>query len=136
MRDVEASRRQELGARLERCRTLYEEDRYRAAECLASFLRKYGRSPLAAEGYMLVGILRMDYALDYRAADMAFQEFLRRSPRHPRAELAMYRLWLSATEDGRIGQAIERGRQYLERFPQGRYVGKIIQRFPELKAAI
>ena len=136
MRDVEATRRKELRGRLERCQTLYEEDRYRAAECLAHFLEKYGRSPQAAEGYLLVGILRMDYALDYRAADTAFQEFLRRSPRHPRAELAMYRLWLSATEDGRIGEAIERGRTYLGRFPQGRYVGKVLQRFPELKSEL
>jgi hypothetical protein len=92
----------------------------------------YGDDPRAVEGYLLVGILRMDYALDHRAADAAFGEFLRRAPGHPRAELAMYRLWLSSTEEGRIAQALERGQRYLERYPNGKYVGKILQRFPEL----
>ncbi len=136
LREAEATRRKELLASLERCRALYDshETRYRAARCLASFIDKYGNDPLAAEGYLLVGILRMDYALDYRAAEAAFQTFLRRAPNHQYAEMALYRMWLSSTEDGRISEALQRGRSYLRRYPHGRYVGKIIQRFPELKA--
>ncbi len=138
VRDAQRSRRREIRATMERCRRYYEdtEERYRAATCLASFLKRYGNSPLAVEGYLLVGILRMDYAMDFDAADMAFQEFLRRAPHHPHAELARYRLWLSATEDGRISQALERGRDYLQRYPNGRYVGRVLQRFPELKASL
>jgi hypothetical protein len=45
----------------------------------------------------------------------------------------MYRLWLAATEDGRITEALTRARAYLDRYPNGSFVGKILQRFPELK---
>lgn len=136
MDQVEETRGQELRAALDHCRTLYEAQRtrYRAARCLSSFISQYGNEPAAVEGYLLVGMLRMDYALDYRAADNAFEEFLRRAPRsHHSVEMAMYRLWLSATEDGRISEALRRGRRYLDRFPNGKYVGKILQRFDELK---
>ncbi len=138
VRDAQRSRQAEIRATMERCRRYYEdtEERYRAATCLASFLKRYGNSPLAVEGYLLVGILRMDYAMDFDAADMAFQEFLSRAPHHAHAELARYRLWLSATEDGRISQALERGREYLQRYPNGRYVGRVLQRFPELKSTL
>lgn len=137
MKDVKVTRGKELQATLDGCRDLYasQRTRYRAARCLSDFISRYGNEPAAVEGYLLVGILRMDYALDYRAADNAFEEFLRRAPRnHPSAEMAMYRLWLSATEDGRISEALNRGRRYLKRFPDGKYVGKILQRFDELKA--
>lgn len=137
VKDVQVTRGKELRAALGGCRALYssQRTRYRAARCLSSFISRYGHEPAAVEGYLLVGILRMDYALDYRAADKAFEEFLGRAPRnHPSAELAMYRLWLSATEDGRISEALVRGRRYLKRFPDGKYVGKILQRFDELKA--
>ncbi len=138
MADAARARRNEIRRMLHTCRRFYDDpdERYRAAACLARFLKRYGRSPLAVEGYLLVGMLRMDYALDFDAADIAFQEFLRRAPDHPRAELARYRLWLSATEDGRISQALERGRDYLERYPNGRYVGRVLQRFPELKSSL
>ncbi|MCX4240258.1 FecR domain-containing protein [Paraliomyxa miuraensis] len=137
MKDVKATRGKELNAALDACRNLYasQRTRYRAARCLSDFISQYGHEPAAVEGYLLVGMLRMDYALDYRAADKAFEEFLSRAPRnHPSAELAMYRLWLSATEDGRISEALTRGRRYLARFPNGKYVGKVLQRFDELKA--
>jgi hypothetical protein len=132
--DAEATRKKELRGWLERCRELYyePENRYRAARCLSALMDKYGDDPLAVEGYLLIGILRMDFALDHRAADVKFTEFLQRAPDHPRAELAMYRLWLSSTEEGRIAEALERGHAYLKRYPNGRYVGRILQRFPEL----
>lgn len=136
MVEVKETRGKELRAALDNCRTLYasQRTRFRAARCLSSFISEYGEEPAAVEGYLLVGILRMDYALDYRAADNAFEEFLRRAPRsHHSVEMAMYRLWLSATEDGRISEALHRGRRYLDRFPNGKYVGKILQRFDELK---
>jgi hypothetical protein len=138
MRDAEATRRKELRGALETCRALLSnaETRYRAAKCLSRFISKYGDDAAAVEGYLLVGMLRMDYALDYRAAEVAFQTFLRRAPDHPKAELALYRMWLSSVEDGRISQALDRGRNYLHRHPHGAYVGKILQRFPELKSAI
>ena len=138
MRDAEATRRKELRGALETCRALLSsaDSRYRAAKCLSRFISKYGDDAAAVEGYLLVGMLRMDYALDYRAAEVAFQTFLRRAPEHPKAELALYRMWLSSVEDGRISQALERGRKYLHRHPHGAYVGKILQRFPELKSAI
>ncbi|MEM9459140.1 MAG: FecR domain-containing protein [Myxococcota bacterium] len=135
MEDVKKTRLEELRAALGTCRKLHKSHRYRAARCLSDFISKYGDEPAAVEGYLLVGILRMDYAMDYRAADNAFEEFLRRAPRnHSSKEVAMYRLWLSATEDGRISEALTRGRRYLDRFPNGKYVGKILQRFAELKA--
>ncbi|MCH9683558.1 MAG: FecR domain-containing protein [Deltaproteobacteria bacterium] len=136
MQDVKETRGRELQASLDQCRTLYySRNRYRAARCLSTFITTYGDEPAAVEGHLLVGMLRMDFALDYRAADRAFEEFLRRAPRsHPSAELAMFRLWLSATEDGRITEALRRGRRYLKRFPNGKYVGKLLQRFDELKS--
>lgn len=138
MRDAEATRRKELRGALESCRALLSnpDTRYRAAKCLSRFISKYGDDAAAVEGYLLVGMLRMDYALDYRAAEVAFQTFLHRAPDHTKAELALYRMWLSSVEDGRISQALERGRKYLHRHPNGAYVGKILQRFPELKSAI
>ena len=138
IRDAEATRRKELRAMLHQCRRLYQSEgsRYKAGSCLAKFMQKYGEDPLAVEGFLLIGILRMDFALDYRAAEVAFLNFLRRAPHHPSAELAVYRMWLAATEDGRISLAIKRGRMYLERYPNGKYVGKLLQRFPELKSAL
>lgn len=136
MDEVKESRGKELKAALDKCRKLVDlqSTRFRAARCLSSFISTYGDEPAAVEGYLLVGILRMDYALDYRAADNAFEQFLLRAPRnHHSVEQAMYRLWLSATEDGRITEALRRGRRYLDRFPNGKYVGKILQRFEELK---
>lgn len=138
MRDAAATRRKELRASLETCRTLLSnpDTRYRAAKCLSRFISKYGDDPAAVEGYLLVGMLRMDYALDYKAAEVAFHTFLRRAPGHTKAELAQYRMWLSSVEDGRIRQALERGRKYLARYPNGAYVGKVLQRFPELKSEL
>ncbi|MBK6918681.1 MAG: FecR domain-containing protein [Deltaproteobacteria bacterium] len=138
MRDAELTRRKELRASLETCRGLYEavDTRYLAAKCLSTFIDKYGSDPLAVEGYLLVGILRMDYALDYEAAEVAFQTFLRRAPNHPSAELALFRMWLASTENGRITEALDRGRKYLARYPNGKYVGKVLQRFPELKSEL
>lgn len=138
VRDAEMTRRKELRATLESCRTLYDAHatRYLAAKCVSNFIDKYGDDPLAVEGYLLVGMLRMDYALDYEAAEVAFQTFLRRAPNHPSAEFALYRMWLASTENGRISEALERGRKYLVRYPNGKYVGKVLQRFPELKSAL
>jgi FecR protein len=137
-RDAELTRRKELRGALESCRGLYEsvETRYLAAKCLSTFIDKYGDDPLAVEGYLLVGILRMDYALDYDAAEVAFQTFLRRAPNHASAEVALYRMLLSSTENGRISEALARGRKYLQRYPNGKYVGKVLQRFPELKSEL
>lgn len=138
VRDAEVTRRKELRASLETCKGLYEsvQTRYLAAKCLSSFIDRHGDDPLAVEGYLLVGILRMDYALDYDAAEVAFQTFLRRAPNHASAEVALYRMWLASTENGRISEALERGRKYLSRHPNGKYVGKVLQRFPELKSAL
>jgi hypothetical protein len=138
VRDAELTRRKELRGSLEKCRAFYEshDTRYLAAKCLSTFIDKYGEDPLAVEGYLLVGMLRMDYALDYDAAEVAFQTFLRRAPNHPSAELALYRMWLASTENGHISEAIDRGTKYLVRYPNGKYVGKILQRFPELKSEL
>lgn len=138
MRDTQALRRKELHAMLGACRDLYTsyETRYRAAKCFSNFLAKYDDEPGAHEAWALLGILRMDYALDYRAAEVALQTYLQRAPNGPLAEIAMYRMWLSSVEDGRISQGLKRGRGYLERYPSGRFVGKILQRFPELKSEI
>ena len=135
MQDAKATRKKELRAKLAECDTLYHSltKRYRAAGCLSDFLDKYGDEPAAVKGYLLVGMLRHDYAYDYRAAEKAFETFLRRAPEHPSAEFAHYRMWLSATEDGRISTAEKRARRYLQRYPNGKYVGKILQRFPKLK---
>lgn len=138
MVDAAAARRKELRAALESCKGLYQshETRYRAARCFSNFLGKYDAHPAAAEAWALLGILRMDYALDYRAAEVALKNYLSRAPNGPHAEIATYRMWLSATEDGRIREALTRGREYLERYPNGRFVGKVLQRFPELKSEI
>jgi len=138
MRDTLALRRRELHAMLGSCRDLYQsyETRYRAAKCFSNFLAKYRDEPGASEAWALLGILRMDYALDYRAAEVALQTYLDRAPNGPLAEIAMYRMWLSSVEDGRIAQGLDRGRDYLDRYPSGRFVGKILQRFPELKSEI
>ena len=138
MRDAAAARRKELRAALENCKGLYQshETRYRAAKCFSTFLGKYEDHPAAVEAWALLGILRMDYALDYRAAEVALQNYLSRAPNGPHAEIAMYRMWLSSVEDGRISQSLSRGREYLVRYPNGRFVGKILQRFPELKSEI
>jgi ferric-dicitrate binding protein FerR (iron transport regulator) len=138
VRDTEASKRQEMLDKLENCRSLYysPKRRYQAASCLSSFVSKYGNDPAAAEGYLLTGMLRMDYALDYKAAEKAFETFLQRAPKHSNAEVAHYRMWLSAVEDGRISVAMQRARKYLSKYSDGRYVGRILQRFPELKSEL
>lgn len=131
---AERDRRHAVQAALEHCRSLYmdAETRPRAPRCLERFMREYAREPEAVEGLLLIGMLRMDYAHDYQAATLKFEAFLRRAPNHPRAELAMYKLTLAAIESGQIGRAVQRGQAYLDRYPNGRYVGHILQRFPEL----
>ncbi len=138
MRGAAAARRQELRAALANCRDLYSanETRYLAATCIGKFLTEYDDHPLATEAYLLRGMLRMDYALDYKTAEVDLQTYLRRAPNGRQVEKAQYRLWLAATEDGRISVALDRGRAYLKAYPNGSYVGKIIQRFPELKNAL
>ncbi|MEM6992690.1 MAG: FecR domain-containing protein [Myxococcota bacterium] len=133
--DAKATHKKELRAQLAKCDSLFHSPtkRYRAAGCLSHFLDKYGEDKAAVKAYLLVGMLRHDYAFDYRAAEKAFETFLRRAPNHPSAEFAHYRMWLSATEDGRISTAEKRGRKYLQRYPNGKHVGKILQRFPQLK---
>lgn len=138
MKGAAAARRKELRAALANCRDLYSanETRYLAATCIGKFLKEYDAHPLAAEAYLLRGMLRMDYALDYKTAEVDLQTYLRRAPNGRQVEKAQYRLWLAATEDGRISVALDRGRAYLEAYPNGRFVGKIIQRFPELKSSL
>ena len=136
--EVERTKEFEVRRDLERCRTLYAsaETRFRAASCLTQFTRRYANEPGAAEGFLMIGILRMDFAQDHQSASKYFEKFLKRAPNHELAELAHYRLWLAATERGMISQALDKGQNYLERYPNGRYVGRILQRFPELKSAI
>jgi len=136
--EVERSRRDELAAALEVCRGLYAspETRFRAAACLTKFQRDFGDEPGAEEGLLLIGILRMDFAQDHQAAIRYFERFLKRSPDGPLAELAHYRIFLAATERGIVSDALRKGREYLATYPEGRYVGRIIQRFPELKRAL
>jgi hypothetical protein len=138
VRETERTRRKEMAAHLASCKVLYDshQTRYRAAKCFANFIGKYDGDPAAADAWLMLGILRMDYALDYKAAEVALSTFLRRAPGDPNAETAVYRMWLSAVEDGRISVALARGRQYLQRYGDGRYVGKILERFPELKSHI
>jgi len=138
MEGAATARRKELLAALANCRDLYSanETRYLAATCIGKFLKEYDDHPLAAEAYLLRGMLRMDYALDYKTAEMDLKTYLRRAPNGRQVEKAHYRLWLSATEDGRISVALERARAYLDAYPNGRFVGKIIQRFPELKNSL
>ncbi|MCA9713930.1 MAG: FecR domain-containing protein [Myxococcales bacterium] len=133
-RDFERTRRKELRAKLRRCGDYYQspETRYMAARCITEFMNRHGDEADVAEGWLLYGILRMDYANDYRVAMSAFRKFLAASPHHPEAELARYRLWLASTESGQIANAELRGREYLRRYPSGKYVGKILQRFPKL----
>lgn len=133
VRDSRASRREQLMASLAHCQDLYEssETRYLSARCLTQFMGEHGDDAIV-EGHLLIGILRMDYANDYPAAKQAFLKFLARAPEHPEAEVARYRLWLASTENGDIHEAIEHGRGYLRRYPDGKYAGKILQRFPQL----
>jgi hypothetical protein len=133
VRDTRASKREQLMLSLARCQDLYEsaETRYLSARCLTQFMSEHGEEDIA-EGHLLIGILRMDFANDYPAAKQAFQKFLDRAPFHPDVELARYRLWLASTENGDIHEAIEHGRSYLRRYPDGKYAGKILQRFPQL----
>lgn len=133
VRDTRTSRREQLMASLARCQGLYEspETRYLSARCLTQFMRQHGDDDIV-EGHLLIGILRMDFANDYPAAKQAFEKFLTRAPDHPDAELARYRIWLASTENGDIHEAIDHGRTYLRRYPDGKYAGKILQRFPQL----
>lgn len=134
VRDVNEARREEGRAALERCKNLYisAQTRYLSARCLTRFLAAHGDDDDLVEGHLLVGILRMDFANDYPAATLAFERFLERAPSHPEAELARYRLWLAGIENGDIHAAIDRGREYLRLYPNGKYAGKILQRFPKL----
>lgn len=124
---------------LHRCQDLYDdpETRYRASACLTHFFREHRGEPGAYEALVLIGILRMDYAHDYTAATHDLEAFLAKAPDdHPKAELAYFRLWLAATEDGDIPDAISRGRTYLDRYPQGEFVGRLLRRMPELKSEL
>ncbi len=134
VRDTAESRREEGRAALERCKSLYQsaQTRYMSARCLTQFMAQHGDDDDLVEGQLLIGILRMDFANDYPAAKLAFERFLERAPSHPEAELARYRLWLADIEYGDVPGAVERGREYLRRYPNGKYAGKILQRFPKL----
>jgi hypothetical protein len=134
----ERERKGTVEGRLERCRALQSEPetRFRAARCLGDFMKEFGDQPEAVEGLLLLGTLRMDFAHDYQSAARNFEEFLRRAPQHPKAELARYMLMLAAIEAGYIDDALQRGRTYLRHYPDGQYVGRILQRFPELKSEI
>ncbi len=134
VRDAAETRLEEGRAALELCKTLYQsaQTRYLSARCLTQFMARHGDNDGLVEGHLLVGILRMDFANDYVAAELAFERFLERAPAHPEAELARYRLWLASIEDGDVNGAIDRGREYLRRYPNGKYTGKILQRFPRL----
>ncbi len=134
VRDAAETRREEGRAALEHCKSLYQsaQSRYLSARCLTRFMAERGEDEDLVEGHLLIGILRMDFASDYPAAKLAFQRFLERAPSHPEAELARYRLWLANIEHGDIPGAVERGREYLRRYPNGKYAGKILQRFPKL----
>lgn len=132
---AERERKAAVERALERCRLLYTDvdTRFRAARCLNDFMRKHGHEPEAAEGLLMFGVLRMDFAHDYQSASRNFEEFLRRAPDHPQAELARYKLVLVAIESGNIDVALTRSRAYLRRYPDGQHLGRILQRFPELK---
>ncbi len=133
--DVKHSRRAELQATLQRCHELYQSphSRYMAARCITDFMYKHGDDRDVVEGWLLYGILRMDYGNDYQAAESAFRKFLDRAPaNHPQTEMAMYRRWLASTESGHINDAEQRAGEYLRRFPNGKYVGTVLQRFPKL----
>jgi len=134
VRDAAEARREEGRAALEHCKSLYQsaQSRYLSARCLTRFMAEHGDDDDLVEGHLLIGILRMDFANDYTAAKLAFERFLERAPAHPEAELARYRLWLANIEHGDVPGAVERGREYLRRYPNGKYAGKILQRFPRL----
>lgn len=134
----ERERKGAVEGALERCRELQAEPetRFRAARCLGDFMKQYGDQPEAVEGLLLLGTLRMDFAHDYQSATRNIEEFLRRGPQHPKAEHARYMLMLAAIEAGYIDDALQRGRTYLHHHPDGQYVGRVLQRFPELKSAI
>lgn len=133
--EAQRTREARMTAELSHCRELYASTRtrFRAAACLTKFMREYGDEPGAVEGLLLIGILRMDFAHDYQTANLYFEEFLHRAPNHAKAELATYKRWLASTESGKIPEALERGRDYLHHYPGGRYVGRVLARFPELK---
>jgi hypothetical protein len=135
---IERERKFAVESQLERCRALQEEPetRFRAARCLGDFMRDYGDHPEAVEGLLMLGTLRMDFAHDYQSATRNFEEFLRRAPSHSKAELARYKLVLAAIEAGYIDRAIQRARVYLQHYPDGQYVGRVLQRFPELKSEL
>ncbi len=135
---AERERKLAVENELERCRELQEEPqtRFRAARCLGDFMRDHGDQPEAVEGLLMLGTLRMDFAHDYQSATRNFEEFLRRAPEHPKAELARYKLVLAAIDAGYIDHAIQRARAYLHHYPDGQYVGRVLQRFPELKSEI
>jgi ferric-dicitrate binding protein FerR (iron transport regulator) len=129
----------EINGARSRCRGLYDapETRLLAAHCLQSFLDRYGTEPEArAEGLIAIGILRMDYARDFPASIHHFETFLRQFPTHSRAELVTYKLMLAHIESGDIPAAMRVARTYLRSFPVGAHVGRVLQRFPELKNAI
>ncbi len=132
---IERERKATVERALARCQVLYSDvdTRFRAARCLNDFMREHGHEPEAAEGLLMFGVLRMDFAHDYQSASRNFEEFLRRTPDHPQAELARYKLILVAIETGTIDLALTRARAYLRRYPDGQYLGRILQRFPELK---
>jgi hypothetical protein len=132
---AERERKAAVERALERCRLLYTDvdTRFRAAGCLNEFMRQHGHQPEAAEALLMFGVLRMDFAHDYQSASRNFEEFLRRAPDHPQAELARYKLVLVAIESGTIDVALTRARAYLRRHPDGQHLGRILQRFPELK---
>ena len=134
----ERQRHELVAARLEHCRTLESEPqtRFRAARCLGDFMQEFGDEPEAVESLLMLGTLRMDFAHDYQSATRNIEEFLRRAPRHPKAELARYKLVLAAIDAGYIDHALTRARSYLRYYPNGQYVGRLLQRFPELKADI
>jgi hypothetical protein len=136
--EVENSRLREVHTALERCRDLYAdpETRFRAAQCLTRFMQRYGHEEEAVEGLLLIGILRMDFAHDYQSATLYFEDYLRRAPEHANVELARYKLVIASVEAGKIADGRKRAEDYLGRYPDGRHVGQILQRFPELKSRI
>ncbi len=136
--DAERERKALVELALDNCRELYldVDTRFRAARCLADFMRRHGHEPEAVEALLMFGILRMDFAQDYESATRNFEEFLRRAPDHPQAELARFNLVLAAIESGKIERALAGARAYLNHYPDGQFVGRILQRFPELKSEL
>ncbi|GEM_PF-1182974 len=139
--DIEDAAREhklKIAAEFERCRALYDDGhkRFGAGRCLSDFVDTYDREPEAVEGLLLLGILRMDFAHDYQSATRNIEEFLRRDPDHPKAELARYRLMLAAIDAGYINRGLAQARIYLRDYPDGQSIGQILQRFPELKSEL